>query len=195
MNHHQRLLPPGANRALRYFSLLLFALMSAHETAAMPRLFKLKSEPTKTNPTGYLPAVGAPALRFQEPAPVASPLLFKALLPSASLSRAASPEDPAEITDEPVPVTVASIPPGDAISPIEGIQEKTVPQKTKAIPQIIPDETSPPVRPEDFLPFFQFPGPTGAPTGNLNVIVPVPHNAPSPPPLAPSSANYTQTPK
>lgn len=196
MNHHQRLLPPGENRALRYFSLLLFALMSAHETAAMPRLFKFKSEPSRTNPVGYLPAVGAPALRFQAPPPVVMPLPSKAALPSASTSQAASLEDQREITAPAVPeIAVASPSPAETIPAVEDGPEKTLPQKTKPTPQIIPDDTRPPVRPEDFLPFFQFPAPAGSPNGSLNVIVPVPRDAPSPPSLAPSSANYTQTPK
>jgi hypothetical protein len=58
---------------------------------------------------------------------------------------------------------------------------------------ILPDDVRPAVRPEDFLPFFQFPAPGG--TGNVRVIVPVAPTAPSAPGTQPpSSATYIQTP-
>ncbi|MEO7414607.1 MAG: hypothetical protein ABIZ81_14755 [Opitutaceae bacterium] len=194
MNHHQRLLPPGVNRAFRYISLLLLALISSRETAAMPRLLRLKSDPAKMTSSGYLPAVGAPALRFQEAPAVLAPMHSTPLPQTASLSRPGSLENPPEVPSTLTALEVASITPQE-IPTVEAATEKTSLQKARPAQQIIRDDTHPSVRPEDFLPFFQFPGSAVAPTGNLNVIVPVPRDAPSSAPLAPSSANYTQTPK
>jgi hypothetical protein len=47
----------------------------------------------------------------------------------------------------------------------------------------LPDDLRQPTRPEDFLPYFQLPGPGVNP------------GVPAPAPLPPSSATYTQTPR
>lgn len=65
---------------------------------------------------------------------------------------------------------------------------RTSPAKTPAA--ILPDDTRPKVRAEDFLPFFQFPGNTPA-NGDVTVVAPVP-NAPTAAPLPASSATYRQ---
>src|SRR5688572_7797584 len=86
MNHHQRLLPPGANRALRFFSLLLLALVTVRELPAMPRIFKLKPMTVATGSTtrGYLSTVGAPALRFHETPAVPAPFSAPQISPTTS---------------------------------------------------------------------------------------------------------------
>jgi hypothetical protein len=193
MNHHQRHLPPGVNRALRSLSLLLFALIFPCEIAAMPRLFfKPKAKAVKTNASGYLSSVGAPALRFQEPATV----IPEQRSPALSALPAAATSSPNNLP------AAASTPPAPAVLPVAGDQKQIVetkleadPPKNKTNPHIIPDDTRAPVRPEDFLPFFQFPGRGAQTGGGLNVIVPVPREPSSSTPLPPSSANYTQTPK
>ncbi|WP_415908155.1 hypothetical protein [Oleiharenicola sp. Vm1] len=56
---------------------------------------------------------------------------------------------------------------------------------------ILPDDTRPKVRAEDFLPFFQFPGSAPA-NGDVTVVAPVPNAAPGAAPLPASSATYRQ---
>lgn len=189
MNHHQRHLPPGVNRALRSLLLLLLALTFRPETQAMPRIFRPKPIVPSSSPRGYLAAVGAPLLRFEEP-----PLLP---VPSAPSAPATAENSPAVSAPAPSPeVTGAPVAPNPSEEPAsrEPKSEKSPGVKTKSSPQIIPDDTRPAVHPEDFLPFFQFPS-AGKETGSLNVIVPVPNQPAAGTPLPPSSATYTQTPK
>jgi hypothetical protein len=189
MNHHQRHMPPGANRALRCLSLLLLVLAFQRETAAMPRLFEPRTRVLDANPRGYLSAVGAPSLRFQEPA---------ALSPADPASSAHLPDvtAAAHSTEPAGTPTLTAATPAVVDDPATGEPkpEKTTAPKNKPSPQIIPDDTRPAVHPEDFLPYFQFPSP-GNGAGNLNVIVPVPREPATAAALPPSSATYTQTPK
>ncbi len=58
-------------------------------------------------------------------------------------------------------------------------------------PPILPDDTRPKVRAEDFLPFFQFPGSAAA--GDVTVVVPTtPGGVPAPATQPRSSATYRQ---
>lgn len=189
MNHHQRHLPPGVNRALRSLSLLLLALAFQHEALAMPRFYKRKTSVVATSPRGYLSTVGAPALRFEEPAP----------LPAAPPSSEPSSGTPSPVALAPAhstePASAPAVPAGNEnLTASETKPERNAGPKTKTSPLIIPDDTRPAVHPEDFLPFFQFPS-AGKEAGTLNVIVPVPHEPSAGAPLPPSSATYTQTPK
>lgn len=59
---------------------------------------------------------------------------------------------------------------------------------------ILPDDTRPAVRAEDFLPFFRVPS-GGRSPAETNVVVPGLPAPPSGPAVPPSSANYTQTPR
>jgi hypothetical protein len=82
--------------------------------------------------------------------------------------------------------SVIDIPPEGKPAPVAG---------PKPPAAILPDDTRPAVRPEDFLPFFQVPGAAKS-AGEVNVIMPA--NALTTPPAAPlprSSATYTQSPK
>jgi hypothetical protein len=193
MNYHQRLLPPGVNRALRSLSLLLLALIFPRELPAMPRLHFLSPKTVKAAPIGYLPALGAPGLRFQAVAPVAKPRsaeTFTSSAPSISAPKNVS----IEVANS-SPVASAAPAAVDAqASVVETRADEKPSAPTKNSPQIIPDDTRRAIRPEDFLQFFQFP-PAGSANGTLNVVVPVPREPSSPPPLAPSSATYTQSPK
>ncbi len=69
--------------------------------------------------------------------------------------------------------------------------ETVIASSEKSTPlSILPDETRPQVRPEDFLPYFQAPGSGQHP--NVDVVMPVPWGTPVNPPPIPSSATYIQ---
>lgn len=145
-----------------------------------PRPFIRTAKADTTEPTPYLRVKGAPALRFQEPAPppdlVTRPAAgappTPALTPaetSVALANAAAAEPaaatPAPLADKPAPKVPAPI---------------------------LRDDTRPTVRPEDFLPYFQIPGSAQQP-GEATLIAPAPRSAPIPATLPPSSATYRQT--
>jgi hypothetical protein len=74
-------------------------------------------------------------------------------------------------------------------------KETPPPAKPAGPRSILPDDTRPSVKPEDFLPFFQIPGTAKAP-GEASLIIPASALvAPTASPIPPSSATYTQTPK
>ncbi len=134
----------------------------------------------------YLAAVGAPALRFGEAVPP----------PDLSVRPAAgAPPQPIEEHGapliEPIRGDVTAMPPTsvapEAISSPEPIRSTP----SKPPPAILPDDTRPKVRAEDFLPFFQFPGSASA-NGDVTVVAPVPSSASTAAPLPASSATYRQ---
>ncbi len=94
------------------------------------------------------------------------------------------------ILTTPAAETPAGSPPAATIPPTEAAPSPVTTTPTVP-PAIIPDETRPRVQPEDFLPYFQFPGSTGAP-GDVSVIAPL-NAAPNPPHHGtPSTATYRQ---
>ena len=131
----------------------------------------------------YLQVAGVMPLRFAEAAPPpdlstqlpagAPPKLISSSLPS---------EPPAEVKTG-KPVEQVAIKP--ATAPVAPVTENTnPPEKANAsspLP-ILPDDTRPKVKAEDFLPFFQFPG-------NSTNDAPTP---PAPGRQPPSSATYRQ---
>ena len=190
MNHHQRLLPPGGNRALRFLSLLLLALISQREVQAMPRFRQPKTNAASPVPRGYLHAIGAPALRFEEPAPAPTE---RPLSPSIAPKPDPLPSANSRETGKADPISAPTSSHVDEPGLVETKEEQKPVLKNKTSPAIIPDDTRPQIRAEDFLPFFQFPA--AGSNGALNVIVPVPREPASPVSLPTSSATYTQTPK
>lgn len=137
----------------------------------------------------YLAVVGAPALRFGE-APPPPPLWVRPVagapptLPSESAPAATNAIDaPTEPASENIPTTPAST--ADVIVLPGG----TPPAKSP--PPILPDDTRPKVRAEDFLPFFQFPG-TASSASDVTVVTPAVPGAPAPAPMPRSSATYRQ---
>lgn len=189
MNHHQRHTPPGAKRALRGFALLLVAILSSHESPAALRLPKCRATAAKVTARGYLSVAAAPGLRFQEPVLFSVRQSTKPVALARASETTASPDAvvPRGDPSSHAPESAASIP----VSP-----EENAPQKTKsgAGQRILPDNARPITRPEDFLPFFRFPAATGQ-SGSVDVILPVPADAPAVAPLPPSSATYFQSPK
>jgi hypothetical protein len=136
----------------------------------------------------YLRITGALALRFSPPPPPPPDLTTK---PAAS-----APPFPVEAA----PVAPASTPVFTATPLPEPAPQAPAAPATPAQPpasvisnppsEILPDDTRPTTRPEDFLPYFQFPGSS---TGDVNVIMPAtPARPPAPGQLPPSSATYTQ---
>lgn len=189
MNHSEPPhLPVGARRALRFFSLLLLPALTPKAALSIPR-----SRQMGDGPAPYLIVLGAPALRFERPTP-----------PPDLVTRpaAAAPPIPAL---SPAESTVAQANLAAANSAVTRIQHEVPTQEppAKSTPHppaknapaaILPDDTLPSVRPEDFLPFFQIPG-SASSTRTPGIVVPA--SISSSPGIAPppSSATYTQTPK
>lgn len=179
-------------RALQFAALLLLpAYAPTHSKANGPRGL--------SESTPYLVALGAAPLRFQEEAPLPN---FSKRLPaeaSPSPSDAVSDSDQSLVgsnsttttPDRPDVILPAQPPASERNGGTAPFPANNPPPPP---PAIIPDDTRPAVRPEDFLPFFQYPG-FGPRSSGVRVILPVPMNAPSattPPPV--SSATYNQIP-
>lgn len=200
MNHREPPLSAGARRALRGLSLLLIPALASEMAPALARQQPVagqEPEAPRSASQPYLTVVGAPALRFQRNTPppdlVARPAAAAPPIPpltptessvaqanaaaAQSAARGARAQDEAPVTE----IKVETPPPTAPVKPVP-----------KAI---LPDDTRPAVRPEDFLPYFQIPG-ASRQTGEVNVVVPVPASANNGSlPVAPSSATYTQSPK
>jgi hypothetical protein len=121
-------------------------------------------------PAPYLEVVGPPPLRFMAPAFIAIPDPNERK-PRASSAEAASPPD----------APVAPLAGGVSASKVAPAVDKGARPSESNEPAIIKDELKPQVRPEQFLPFFQLPGP-----GSL------PITPDAQPPLPPSTATYRQ---
>lgn len=196
MNHREPPhLPVGMRRALYCLSLLMLPAMSPGGAQALTRPRPTPDGPERGVDRPYLPALGAVPLRFQEAAPppdlvtrpAAAAPPTPALSPtetSVALANAAAAARPATPSPrEPAPA---------ATSPATVAPSNSAPAKTP--PAILPDDASPSVKPEDFLPYFQLPGSAKTP-GDVTVIVPAPRSAPAPAAIPPSSASYTQSPR
>ncbi len=185
---------------MRGISLLLVPALAPHLAPVLaypPAVTEREADASGKASLPYLTVVGAPALRFQESIPppdlVTRPAAAAPPVPPLSpteatvaLANAAAVQPPRRATRESDEAPVTDIKPDAAASPPP---PKTVPKA------ILPDDTRPSVRPEDFLPYFQLPG-SARSANEVNVIVPPSSlTAPAPAPIAPSSATYTQTPK
>jgi hypothetical protein len=180
-------LPMGARRAFHCLSLLLLPALVPSGTAAGGRLRPLLeavADIQEAEPLPYLPYLGAPPLRFQDPLPppdvtvrpAAAAPVHPHLTPAESSvglanSAAASLGSEHRTTETHVDETNAAPP---------------EPAKPAPVP-ILQDTVRPQVQAEDFLPFFLIPG-------SAKTVGSVP-SAPQPGPLPPSSATYTETPK
>lgn len=167
----------------RTFSLLLLQPVlapgpaDAHARSRLPTRHDARGFAIReAEPTPYLKVVGAVSLRFgAEPPP---PDL-------TSKPAAGAPPHPAPMQTAVTVVTLETAP--AAITP--PLTPKAATTETPPVPapartnestlSILPDDTRPAPRPEDFLPFFQFPGNNSGPVR-------------SPGPLPPSSATYQQ---
>lgn len=181
--------PAGKRRVWLFLSLLLPAMVTevAQSTAppmkgaedAIPLAGRGESHP-------YLRFVGPPPLRFQE----ALPPPDLTVRPPAGGPPKVSVKTGPDLVQTPIPEGHAAAPvavTGSAGKP-EAAAAGSTPVKPpipKGPPPLLPDDAGARVRPEDFLPFFQFPGGKAADVRN----VPVP---PAPGMLPPSSASYQQ---
>lgn len=196
MNHREPTQRPIAlRRGLQCLAFVLSAVVpQALPAAARQRTASGPSaERSSRESAGYLTSLGAPPLRFVEIAPPPDVTTRPA---------AAAPPQPALTVTE-SSVAMANAAAAQSVSvhttapelPVETKVESPAPAPAaaeKPTPSaILPDETRPEVRPEDFLPFFQIPGSPNQP-GGMTLVVPVPRNAPPPPPLPVSSATYNQ---
>jgi hypothetical protein len=185
MNHRKPpQLPVESRRALHFLALLLLPTLALTPTHATGRVGAASSSP-------YLLAVGAPPLRFREtplpPKSVTRPPAGASPVLNGEVSTPTVAPNRPDVLLAPPPASLAA-----ADDPSKPAAQPSLPQPPPAA--IIPDDTRPNVRPEDFLPFFQLPGTANAPVG-VTVIAPVPQAAPTPATLPVSSATYTQSPR
>ena len=159
---NQRVTPPSSakgRRAWLYLSLLLPSLASEVAQSPSPpafseSLFQGRSRNEASRP--YLRALGPPALRFQDSLP---PPDFYQRPPAAAQPQpdqaALNPNRPDVILHKVQPIAASAV-------QVPARQEET--PSTQAAPPsppiaaIPPDDAQPKARPEDFLPYFQFPG-------------------------------------
>lgn len=189
MNHREPTsVPPGTGQALPCLALLLLPLLALNRAWSRPNL---SAAVPMTVPGGYLIAVGAPSLRFQEATPPPDLVMRPpaSAPPKVASGDSASRPDVLLYTPE---VTSATVPGMVATEKASSNHpEETSAEEIHVPPPILRDELQHQARPEDVLPYFQIP----AQGGNLDVIVPVPRSPRSAAPLPQSSATYTQSPK
>ena len=184
MNHRESpQVPKGMRRAVHSLALLLSAATSgtmlAHVRPCPAHC--LNPQRGTSVPGGYLPVLGAPPLRFAEVLPPPDP---------ASQAAVATPSKPAPNAHAAAPANAVAAQATQTLahpeSPEDTKAESHAADKTEPL-AILSDESTPTVRPEDFLPFFLPPA--------FTPVVPAPREVPAPATLEPSSATYTQTPR
>jgi len=186
-------LPVDLCRTLHVAALLLLPTMAQTHSHATGRSGGRDSTP-------YLLAVGHSPLRFreEEPPPVSARRPPAGAPPAPDDGANATSADPGKSSDvilaPALAATAAVSSPSPGLTADAGRPDVPPANQPPAPPAIIPDDTRPVVRPEDFLPFFQLPGSTGS-AGGFTVIAPVPASAPAPAALPPSSASFTQSPR
>jgi hypothetical protein len=185
--------PKGPGWTFPCLALLLLPLLSGVPAPAGAHT-PLQAGLTQRKP--YLVALGAPPLRFQEPAPAAELAIRP---PKPAVVRPAITDASADISEAiPAPFnkessSLSSIPSITHSENADSFQPEIIESTPTRLPRpILPDEMRPQARPEDFLPFFQIPA---AQPGDVDVIVPVPRAPAAPSSLPRSSATYTQTPR
>lgn len=142
----------------------------------------------------YLPVIDAPALRFREPVP--PPDLSVLSAASGPPVEASEPETVVASPTVNAPDPPAEMPAADALPPATAppkeakTKAEETPKKSGPL-SIIPDDTRPRVRTEDFLPFFTFPG-SGRSPDDVTVIHPGVPAPPAPGTVQPSTATYQQ---
>ena len=187
--------PVGLVRLLRCLSFLLVPALASDATSG-PHSLSQSAPPTSGGDASslYLPMVGPPPLRFAQappppdlstrPAPTAPPqpsaMEENAAIHSAS-ARSGSPSvgNTGMVSDprRTVPADVVPVVPDPTV--------KRPP--VKETPALLPDDVQHESRPEEILPFFQFPGSDGT-----TIVVPGVPVSPEPTRLPVSSAVYRQ---
>jgi hypothetical protein len=113
----------------------------------------------------YLTWVAAPALRFAEAPPPPDLSVRPPAGPPPNLPALESISDPAQD----IAPAITPPPPSPVPNDPDTRNDAKVPNPPPA--RIIPDDTRPAVRPEDFLPYFIFPG-NAQGAGNPTVVLP-----------------------
>ncbi len=201
MNHRAHThLRVGVRRALHCLTLMLLPAATPKNLPALTHSGATAGPPNTFGPEPYLPALGAPALRFQLAAPppdlTTRPAASAPPVPALSPTEATVVQANLAAAHSSAPEPITPTPPGQTVAvqtPSPAPVAPTTPTKP-APPPILPDDTRHSVRPEDFLPYFQMPGSARLPN-DINLIVPAGPSAPAPAPLPPSTATYTQSPK
>ena len=187
--------PQGPGWAFPCLALLLLPSLSG---ARAPALTQLPPQAGLTQQNAYLVALGAPPLRFQDPVPETD---LAVRPPKPGVSKPIVSNHPSTATEAAGDVSFADASRSSAAPETRHETTDTISTDTAENPSkpvrtplpILPDEVRPQARPEDFLPFFQIPA---TQSGDVNVIVPVPHSPGSVTTALPaSSATYTQTPR
>jgi hypothetical protein len=187
----------GFNSTSKFLRCLSFLVLPVLASEASPRSrlkeLRLPASAPATGAPSYLPVVGPPPLRFAQvpPPPDLStrPPSAAPPLPAVAAEIAATNAASAKSAAPAPPGVTAAPPPCEASEGSRG----TTPAAPKPPPAkepdvLIPDDTKREIRPEEILPFFQFPG-----SGNTTTIVlpAVPSDA-APTRLPVSSAVYHQ---
>lgn len=146
-----------------------------------------------THSRPYLAVIGPSAIRFAQAVP---PPDLSVLPPAGAPPQPVAPPDPVLSAVTPsgtgAPAAAqATPPPAVPTRPESAAPARPGPPSSNAIPSILPDDTRAKVRPEDFLPYFQFPA-TAAQPGDVTVAVPATLTPPAPGSQPPSSATYRQ---
>jgi hypothetical protein len=190
-----RVTPPGTakgRRAWLYLSLLLPSLASEVAQPPPPASFRQDAPPDRprngrTRP--YLLSIGPLQLRFQDAAP---PPEMPARPPSGSAAKAQSLETATASTGSQDVSLRRPAPTAEQAAAAEARREESHPATPASPPAppilpIPPDDASRKVHPEDFLPYFQFPG---ADTQTSDSSAPSAQAAPKT--IPPSTATYQE---
>lgn len=196
MTTHFTSLPAAGTRFSRVLSCGLFAALTAatahgvcvQQRSYLSNLHQHPCAPVEARPLLYLPTVGAVALRFAPPPPVATerpprPQPAAAIVDTgaqatASINANASSQPPTAQDGTETTLSHSANTPAVATPdlPETSSGEKPV--------RILPDDTPRDIRAEDVLPYFQF---SKDPDSGADVSVPFTPASPSQPP---SSATY-----
>ncbi len=191
MNFHSTSLRATGVGLSRCVSLTLLSILGSEcfalthpQRVGSPRLTsnEFQAPTTVSASAPYLTVVLAPALTFHAAPPPLDPSLR--LAAGAPPRPASSTEDAAPVAEETAVEPVATIPQGGlAAEPAPLPDSSPVIVKPRAPSHLPPvailrDDTLPEMRPEDVLPYFQYPGPLPA--------------APLPAAVSPSAATYRQ---
>jgi hypothetical protein len=186
----------GAARLLRCsFFLLVLALASEATPRARPQSMRSSTPfPESDASPAYLPVIGPPPLRFAQGPP--PPDLSTRPAPAAPPMPSAEGEIAAANTASAKP---AALPRGDDVNALDQLQTQPfevappapkAPAKApgnKESPAILPDDAQRDNRPDEILPFFQFPG-----SGRTTIVVPSGPTSNEPTRLPVSTAVYRE---
>jgi hypothetical protein len=192
MPRHVPTSPPRGGAPAAFCRMILVLLHLSMVATAHAARQALSIPQTISQP--YLATFGAPALRFQEAAPIPPPAKPIASGPPVAattpeMAEVSMANDQAAASTPPMPFdkpAIAEVP----SEPTAEVSDSPARPPTKALP-ILPDDTRAKVQSRDFLPLFRFPGNSSS-VEDVTVIAPGVPVPPAPNSLPPSSATYRQ---